>query len=69
MRLAWERDSDGKRVNVCCACAESGKVNANSINNFTTEDTIYTGEGVKRVMTNRDKVGRQLRSQYIKAGV
>ena len=41
VRLAWERDSDGKRVNVCCLCAESGKVNAESIDNFTTKDTLY----------------------------
>ena len=43
VRLAWRRDSDGKTVNVCCACAESGKVNENSIDNFTTEDTLYKG--------------------------
>ena len=42
VRLVWRRDSDGKTVNVCCACAEAGRVNENSIDNYTTKDTIYT---------------------------
>ena len=47
VRLAWRRDSDGKTVNVCCLCAESGKVNETSIDNFTTEDTIYVEKSVR----------------------
>ena len=44
VRLAWKRDSDGKEVNVCLACAEADKVNENSIDNFTTEDTLYKND-------------------------
>lgn len=44
VRLAWRRDRDGRTVNICCLCAESGKVNENSIDNFTTEDTLYKEE-------------------------
>ena len=47
VRLAWRRDSDGRIVNVCCACAEAGKVNEKSIDNYTTQDTLYTGEVVE----------------------
>ena len=46
VRLAWRRDSDGKTVNVCCACAEAGAVNEKSIDNYTTEDTLYKEEKV-----------------------
>lgn len=41
VRLAWRRDRDGKTVNVCMACAESHKVNENSIDNFTGKATLY----------------------------
>ena len=51
VRLAWRRDRDGKTVNICCLCAESGKVNENSIDNFTTKDTLYNGD----VKTERRK--------------
>lgn len=44
VRLAWRRDRDGKTVNICCACAESGKVNESSIDNFSTKDTLYKAE-------------------------
>lgn len=43
VRLAWRRDRDRKTVNICCACAEAGAVNENSIDNYTTADTLYTG--------------------------
>ena len=52
VRLAWRRDSDGKTVNICCACAEAGKVNAQSIDNFTTEDTFYKEEKTNNVKHN-----------------
>lgn len=41
VRLAWRRDRDGKTVNVCMACAEAGRVNADSIDNFTGKATQY----------------------------
>lgn len=41
VRLAWRRDRDGRTVNVCMACAEAGKVNAESIDNFTGKATQY----------------------------
>lgn len=41
VKLAWRRDRDGKTVNVCMACAEAGKVNADSIDNFTGKATQY----------------------------
>ena len=44
VRLAWRRIRDGKTVNVCCACAEAGAVNENSIDNYTTKDTLYKEE-------------------------
>ena len=44
VRLAWRRDRDGKTVNVCCLCAESGLVNEHSIDNYTTKDTLYKEE-------------------------
>lgn len=48
VKLAWRRDSDGKVVNVCCLCAESGKVNEHSIDNYTTEDTIVNVVGAAK---------------------
>lgn len=34
VRLVWERTKDRKRFNICCACAEADKVNAESVNNY-----------------------------------
>ena len=49
VRLKWKRKKDGKTFNVCCLCAEGGRVNEKSVNNFgyctettaTTEQKIY----------------------------
>lgn len=65
VRLAWRRDSDGKTVNICLACAEAGKVNEKSIDNYTTQDTLYTGEVVigERKQNNRDRVLANLKRE------
>lgn len=43
VRLVWERDSDKKRFDICCACSEiPGKVNAKSVDNYPT--TYYNRE-------------------------
>lgn len=47
VRYGWRRDRDGKTVNVCVACREVGRINENSIDNFTTKDTIYIKESFK----------------------
>lgn len=57
VRLAWRRDSDGKTVNVCCACAEAGAVNEHSIDNYTTEDTLYKEETTKRHSGSHNTTG------------
>lgn len=58
VRLVWRRDRDGKTVNVCCLCAESGLVNENSIDNYTTDDTLYTGSETE---TERKTMGSHYR--------
>ena len=67
VRLAWKRGRDGKCVNVCCACAEGNRVNAKSIDNFTSKDTIYTGGSNQRgnaFQGNlREKVCREIHRQ------
>lgn len=58
VRLAWRRDRDGKKVNVCCLCAESGKVNADSIDNFTGKATEYVAS------ENRERKNARMHSYY-----
>ena len=59
VRLAWRRDSDGKTVNVCMACAEENKVNAESIDNFKTSDTVY--RGFKSSVPRNTTIGHMVR--------
>ena len=41
VRMAWRRERDGKTVNICCACAEADRVNENTIDNHTSDDTLF----------------------------
>lgn len=59
VRLKWRRDSDGKTVNVCMMCAETGKVNAESINNFQTKDTL-----AEAPVENSTKPGSPMSAYY-----
>ena len=34
VRLKWKRKKDNKTFNVCCLCAEGGRVNEKSVDNF-----------------------------------
>ena len=34
VKLKWKRKKDNKTFNVCCLCAEGGKVNEKSVDNF-----------------------------------
>ena len=54
VRLVWKRDSDDKLFNVCCACAEAGKVNSVSVDNYTTEDTVgHISPRTQSIIRNR----------------
>lgn len=66
VRLAWRRDRDGKIVNICCACAEAGRVNENSIDNYTTEDTLYKGKA--ETETAGKTMGSHYKNAYAVAG-
>ena len=62
VRLAWRRDRDGKTVNVCCACAEAGRVNEKSIDNYTTADTIYKEETAQKRVVLKDTMSSYYRN-------
>lgn len=64
VRRVWRRDSDGKTVNICMACAEAGRVNAQSIDNYTGKATIYdpsTDNAATSYYRGRSNLGTQLR--------
>ena len=70
VRLVWRRERDGKTVNVCCACAESHKVNEDSIDNYTTDDTLYIGELVQEEISSmRHYVSRSGQNHIGRKGV
>ena len=59
VRLAWRRERDGKEVNVCCTCAEAGLVTEDSIDNYTTEDTLYIRGNCSEAKNGGHYVSRQ----------
>lgn len=62
VRLRWCRTEDEMVFDVCCACAEAGKVNAESVENFgdptpmTLEDMVAMTKPVPR-RTGTARVG------------
>ena len=44
VRKLWQRHSDKKVFNTCMACAEAGKVNADSVKEITDEAYTTLGE-------------------------
>lgn len=62
--FVWERASDKKRFDICGLCAESGKVNAESVNNYPS---TYT-EGRTKSATMSAKVNK-MSDYYRKARV
>lgn len=50
VRLVWQRDSDGKRFDICCLCAEQGKVNAESVDNYPS---TYDEDDPDRIRESR----------------
>ena len=58
VKLAWRRDVDGKMVNVCMMCAESGKVNAQSIDNYTDKETIYVPTDESKIHERKSTLAR-----------
>ena len=46
VKFVWERASDEKRFDICGLCAESGRVNAESVNNYPS---TYTDDRISPV--------------------
>lgn len=68
VRLAWRRDRDGRTVNVCMACAEAGRVNADSIDNFTGKATEYVASEnqTHKAVTRKSHLGVNARGRLAK---
>ena len=59
--FGWRRDSDGRTVNICMNCRAENKVNAESIDNYTTADTLYKA-------VNKRSTGARMSDYHRKTG-